>query len=111
MSESEGGDLVGGDAGYGAVGGHDDVTYGGPVLSPPFRLTDDETGVPPVDHGDPSERPWHGSDSPLEALFQHFSAELAKVWSHIGQSAELDPAVAAPEPAASVATTVEPGAE
>ena len=25
------------------------------------------------------ERPWHGAESPLEALFQHFTEELARL--------------------------------
>lgn len=28
-------------------------------------------------------RPWHGTDSPFEAMYQHFTAEVEKLWEAV----------------------------
>ena len=40
-------------------------------------LMSDQTGGGTVAAGDETGRPWHGSVNPFEALYQHFTAEIA----------------------------------
>lgn len=59
----------------------------------------------PADQPDQSEpvdepRPWHGAASPFEALYQHFTAEIAKLKSLLHKD---EPAADAPAPAAPAA--------
>lgn len=42
-------------------------------------VSDEVTSGPEFVGPDPEARPWHGSDSPLEALYQFFMAEIAKL--------------------------------
>src|SRR6202012_4585090 len=44
---------------------------------------------PPADE----PRPWHGADSPLEALYQWFKSEIAAVRAHVGMAVQTVEAV------------------
>jgi hypothetical protein len=46
---------------------------------------------PQTDPSDPNWRPWEGQPSHLEAIFQHFTAEIAKLKAMITPAAEVMP--------------------
>lgn len=38
----------------------------------------------PVEPADPTARPWHNAENPLEALWTHFTAEIAALKEKLG---------------------------
>jgi hypothetical protein len=49
---------------------------------------------------DESWRPWHGRENPLEAMYQHFAAQIEALKAQINPAPAPTPAPSPPKPAA-----------